>query len=171
MKTLEDPHGYSWLTVMEGFATVRSYSAAAADGLIRAVEAAGPRLVLERIALPYDAFLDAIPSEHLTFFEGLKSFWRTSDGVCVHGGFDPRRGAVEVQTHEAMIWGAETFLTDYVGPEIVLYGHWDNAALDADRWPMPAIGRASIGIDTISHGVLTAFRLPDRRVFQSERFR
>ena len=28
----------------------------------------------------------------------------------------------------------------------------------------------SIGIDTISHGILTAFRLPDRRVFQSARF-
>ena len=29
---------------------------------------------------------------------------------------------------------------------------------------------SSIGIDTISHGILTAFRLPDRRVFQSARF-
>ena len=170
MRTLEDPHCYSWLTVMEGFATVRSYSAVAADALGRAVEAAGPRLVLERIALPYDAFLAAIPSEHLTFFEGLKSCWRTPDGVCVHGGLVPRRGAVEMQPHEAMIWGTATFLTDYVGPDIVLYGHWDNANLDADGWPMPAIGRASIGIDTISHGVLTAFRLPDRRVFQSDRF-
>src|SRR5262245_56703392 len=122
MRTLADPHGYSWLTVMEGFATVRSYSAAAADLLGRAVEAAGPRLILERIALPYDAFLDAIPSEHLTFFEGLKACWRTSDGVCVHGGLDPRRGAVEAATHEAMIWGTARFLTDYVGPDIVLYG-------------------------------------------------
>jgi serine/threonine protein phosphatase 1 len=111
IKALKDSHCYSWLAVMERFATVRSYSAAAADVLGRAVEAAGPRVVLERIALPYDAFLDAIPSEHLTFFEGLKSFWRTSDGVCVHGGLDPRGSAVEVQTHEAMIWGTATFLT------------------------------------------------------------
>jgi predicted MPP superfamily phosphohydrolase len=125
LQTLEDPHRYSWLTVMEGFATVRNYSAAAADVLGRAVEAAGPRLVLDRVALPYG---------------------------------------------EAMIWGTATFLTHYGGPDIVLYGHWDNSDLDADGWPMPAIGRASIGIDTISHGVLTAFRLPDRRVFQSDRF-
>ena len=73
MRTPEDTHGYSWLTVMEGFATVRSYSAAVAEVLVRAVEAAGPRLVLERIALPYDAFLDAIPSEHLTFLRTARA--------------------------------------------------------------------------------------------------
>jgi serine/threonine protein phosphatase 1 len=171
LKTLEDPHHYSWLTVMEGFATVASYSPSAADVLRRAVEAAGPRLILERVALPYDAFLDAISPEHLAFFKQLKVFWRTGDGVCVHGGLDPRRGAVETQTREAMIWGTSTFLTDYGGSDIVLYGHWDNSDLDADGWPLPAIGRATIGIDTISHGILTACRLPDRRVFQSARFR
>jgi len=155
---------------MEGFATVRSYSAAAADVLGRAVEAAGPRLVLDRVALPYEAFLDAMPPEHLAFFQDLKSFWRTADCVCVHGGLDPGRGSVEAQTREAMIWGPSRFLTDYIGPDVVLYGHWDNSDLDPNGWPLPAVGRASIGIDTISHGVLTAFRLPDRRVFQSDRF-
>src|SRR5262245_2082038 len=56
LRTLEDPCRYSWLTVMEGFATVASYSADAAEALVRAVEAAGPRLVMDRIPLPYDAF-------------------------------------------------------------------------------------------------------------------
>jgi len=154
----------------EGFATVASYSAAAADVLGGAVEAAGPGLVLDRIALPYDAFFDAIPPKHLAFFKELNVFWRTGDGVCVHGGLDPRRGPAEMQAHEAIISGTATFLTDYVGPDIVMYGHSDNADLK-DGWPLPAIGRASIGIDTISHGVPTAFRLPDRRFFQSDRFR
>jgi Calcineurin-like phosphoesterase len=170
LRTREDPHRYSWLTIMEGFATVTSYSARAADLLGRAIEAAGPRLLLDRVALPYDAFFDAIPAEHLAFFEELKVFWRTDEGVCVHGGLDPRRGSVESQTREAMIWGTSTFLTDYAGPDIVLYGHWNNSDLDPDGRPLPAIGRATVGIDTISHGILTAFRLPDRRVFQSQRF-
>ena len=133
--------------------------------------AAGPRLVLDRIALPYDVFFDAMPPEHRAFFENLKVYCRTADGVCVHGGLDPHRGSVEAQTRDAMIWGTATFLTDYVGPDVVLYGHWDNSDLDDDGWPLPAIGRASIGIDTISHGVLTAVRLPDRHVFQSDRFK
>jgi hypothetical protein len=80
--------------------------------------------------LPYEAFLDAMPPEHLAFFEDLKLFWRTGDGVCAHGGLDPSQGVVEAQTREAMIWGTSTFLTDYVGPDVVLYGHWDNSDLD-----------------------------------------
>jgi len=39
--------------------------------------------------------------EHLAFFEDLKLSWRTSEGVCVHGGLDPRRGSVEAQIREA----------------------------------------------------------------------
>ena len=170
LRALDNPHRYSWLTVMEGLATVRSYSAPAADTLDRALEMAGPRLVLERVALPYDDFFAAIPPDHWAFFKELKPFCRTPDCVCVHGGLDPGRGAVETQTREAMIWGAEAFVRDYAGPDIVIYGHWDNSESGDDGWPRPAVGRASIGIDTISHGVLTAFRLPDRRVFQSERF-
>jgi serine/threonine protein phosphatase 1 len=170
LRTLEDPCRYSWLTIMEGFATVASYSAVAADALDRAVQAAGPRLILDRVALPYDAFFDAMPAEHLAFFRELQTFCRTADGVCAHGGLDPRQGLVEEQTRAATIWGTAAFLSDYAGPDIVMYGHWDNSTLTDEGWPVPAIGRASIGIDTISHGVLTAFRLPDRRVFQSGRF-
>jgi hypothetical protein len=36
-------------------------------------------------------------------------------------------------------------------------------------WPMPAIVGRTVGIDTIAHGVLTALRLPEHRVFQSAR--
>jgi len=60
LQTLADPRRYSWLTVMQGLATVASYSMAAADAL----EAAEPKLVLERVRLPDDAFFDAIPAEH-----------------------------------------------------------------------------------------------------------
>ena len=56
-----------------------------------------------------------------------------------------------------------------VGGEDVVVFHWNNAELDADGWPRPKIVGNTIGIDTISHGVLTAIRMPDRQVFQSAR--
>ena len=45
-----------------------------------------------------------------------------------------------------------------------------NADIDANGWPHPRVLGATVGIDTISHGVLTAMRFPDRRVFQSARY-
>jgi serine/threonine protein phosphatase 1 len=170
LQTLEDPCRYSWLTVMQGLATVRSYSVAAADALEEAIAAAGPRLVLERVRLPYHTFFEAIPAEHWEFFKALTTFWRTSEAVCVHGGLDPQRGPVESQGREAMIWGHTKWPGDYAGPDVVMYGHCDNAELNSDGWPGPAMGPASIGVDTISHGILTAFRLPERRMLQSSRF-
>ena len=58
---------------------------------------------------------------------------------------------------------------DYRGVEIVAYGHFNNAELDHDGWPRPRVIGATIGLDTIAHGVLTAMRLSDRRLFQSTR--
>jgi hypothetical protein len=69
-----------------------------------------------------------------------------------------------------MIWGHTKWPGDYAGPDVVMYGHCDNAELNSDGWPGPAMGPASIGVDTISHGILTAFRLPERRMLQSSRF-
>jgi hypothetical protein len=46
----------------------------------------------------------------------------------------------------------------------------NNATLNAKGWPSPTALGQTIGIDTIAHGVLTAIRLPDRRVFQSARY-
>lgn len=69
-----------------------------------------------------------------------------------------------------MIWGAGNFPDGYEGAALVVYGHWNNAALNADGWPAPTMVGRTIGIDTISHGVLTAIRLPDQRIFQSARY-
>ena len=57
----------------------------------------------------------------------------------------------------------------YEGAEIVVYGHHNNATVTAGGLPQPAVLGRTIGIDTIAHGVLTAIRLPDRRLFQSAR--
>jgi hypothetical protein len=52
----------------------------------------------------------------------------------------------------------------------VVYGHRNNAVLDEDDWPSPNIRGRTVGLDTISHGVLSAFRMPDNQVIQSGRF-
>jgi hypothetical protein len=68
-------------------------------------------------------------------------------------------------------WGTRGFPDKYEGAETVVYGHWNNAVLNGDNgWPAPRIVGRTIGIDTISHGVLTAIRLPEQQVFQSARY-
>lgn len=170
LRTLADPCRHSWLLGMEALDTIASYSQDAAGRIRRAAEAAGPRLITDRVALPYDEFFRVLPAAHLAFLRGLRLFHRTADAVCVHGGLDPAVRGVEAQTRDAIIWGTPHFLTDYDGPDLVLYGHWDNATTDAAGWPQAAIDRVSIGIDTISHGILTAIRVPDRHVLQSGQF-
>jgi Calcineurin-like phosphoesterase len=170
LRTIDDFRRHSWLLGMDGFDTVASYSPEAADTLRRAAEDAGALLVTDHVPLPYEAFLDAVPAEHLKFLTGLEVFHRSDDALFVHGGLDLDAGPPETQPRETLIWGTSGFLRRYIGPPTVVYGHWNNAALAADGWPLPAIQPASIGIDTIAHGVLTAIRLPERRVIQSGRF-
>lgn len=170
LRTIRDPHRHSWLIGMDGFDTIASYSRAAADVLRCAADAAGPRLIMDELPLPYGEFLTAVPPDHLAFLQSLRLVHRADGAIFVHGGLDPAVKALEEQSREALLWGTTTFLSEYVGSATVIYGHWDNARLDESGWPHPAMGRASIGIDTISHGVLTALRWPDRRIFQSTRY-
>lgn len=167
--TLRDFRRHSWLLGMEAFETIGSYSAGAVARLREALSNAGLQLYLARCTLPYEVFFDSVPREHIRFFEDLRQFHRTADCVCTHAGLDPRIAALEEQTPRALLWGAAGFPNGYEGAEVVVYGHWNNAAFDADGWPTPRVVGRTIGIDTISHGVLTAMRLPDRRVFQSAR--
>jgi hypothetical protein len=155
---------------MEAFDTIRSYSADAAQVLRDAAAKAGSELYAGRCALPYEAFFGCVPQAHIDFFQSLRSHYRSPDCVCAHGGVDPCVSVVQEQTREALIWGTAGFPNRYDGEETVVYGHWNNADLNADGWPAPKMFKRTIGIDTIAHGVLTAIRLPDRRVFQSARY-
>lgn len=170
LRTLRDYRRHSWLIGMEAFDTIQSYSAEAAVALREAVANAGPALYLEGCALPYEAFVEHVPAEHIRFFEGLRLYWRTADCLCVHGGLDARIAEVHDQPPDALIWGAGDFPYEYQGAEFVVYGHRNNAVLNADAWPVPIVVGRTIGIDTISHGVLTAIRLPDQRIYQSARY-
>jgi serine/threonine protein phosphatase 1 len=169
IRTLRDYHRHSWLLGMEGFDTIRSYSPEAAHTLRKAAAEAGLELYQGHCRLPYEIFFDCLPQAHVRFFESLRVSYQSPDGFCSHGGLDPQVSRIQDQTRHALIWGAGGFPDRYNGSETVVYGHWDNAALDADGWPAPKIVGRTIGLDTIAHGVLTAVRLPDQRLFQSAR--
>ena len=170
LRTLRDYTRHSWLLGMEALDTIRSYSVEAAVALREAMANAGAALYLGRCALPYEAFVDHLPADHIRFFESLRLYCRTADCLCVHGGLDARIADVQKQPPEALIWGAGEFPDGYEGPEIVVYGHRDNTVLNARNVPVPMIVGNTIGIDSISHGILTAIRLPDQRIFQSARY-
>lgn len=170
LRTLTDFSRHSWLLGMEAFDTIRSYSVRAEHVLRDAVARAGPELVLGDVRLPYDVFFESVPREHLEFFQGLRTYHRSVDALCTHAGVDPGIPCVQEQPRDTLLWGAAGFPDGYTGAEVIVYGHWNNAASE-DGWPHPLTVGASVGIDTISHGVLTAIRLPDRLVFQSGRHR
>lgn len=170
LRTRRNYGDHSWLFGMDGLTTISSYSVEAEQVLREAVDGRRSQLYEGRFELPYDAFFDCIPAEHLRFFESLRLYHQTEHCVCAHGGLDPRVARMDEQKRDALIWGAGSFPDGYQGAEVVVYGHWNDATLDAEDWPAPRVIGNTIGIDTISFGVLTAVRLPDRRVFQSERY-
>jgi serine/threonine protein phosphatase 1 len=169
LRSLEDPTRHSWILGMDAFPTIASYSRSTAQQLRCAIEELGPRIITERIELPYDSFFGELPEAHLAFLRELKPFCRIEGTVFVHGGVDPHAGPVEQQAREALIWGTDDFLATYEGSDLVVYGHWDNAVLDDDGWPLPRLSSSTIGLDTISHGVLSAVELPGWRITQSAR--
>ena len=170
LRSITDPARHSWLFGMEAHQTIASYSLRVAHELRLALEDAGPRLLTERVVLPYRLLVEAMPSSHLDFLRALKLYHRTDDALCVHGGLDPAIPSVEGQPREALLWGTDEFFDGYSGDEMIVYGHWANAVLDRDGWPQPCRGNRTIGVDTIGHGVLTALVLPQMQVIQSARF-
>ncbi len=125
----------------------------------------------ELAPIPYDLFFDAVPDTHKEFFLHLQSVCRTRDGVFVHGGVASDAEPIEQQPVETLIWGPLGFPESYQGKDTVVYGHFHNPVIDDNGWPMPlTLDNNTVGIDTIDTGVLTAIRLPDRAVFQSDRF-
>jgi serine/threonine protein phosphatase 1 len=169
LRTLHDHRRHSWLLGMQPFETIRSYSVEALETLREAMSNAGAELYVGHRELPYGAFFDCVPTDHLQFFERLRPYHRTADCVCAHGGVDPSVAELHRQAREALLWGTRSFPDEYDGAETIVYGHRNNAVLDEDGWPAPRVVGLTIGIDTSRHGVLTAIRLPDRRVFQSAR--
>ena len=167
LRSLRDPTRHSWLVGMEALETIESYSAKAAGIMKDALEKHGARLFMERMPLPYDMFFDAMPPGHLEFFKQLQPFHQTLDVICVHGGVD-LNGVLDPDNEDVQVWGPLGFPEDYTGNKAVVYGHRNDAVTGDNKLPQPRIGpNRTYGIDTIAHGVLTAMRFSDEKVFQS----
>ena len=169
LKTMFDYRRHSWLLGMEGFTTVRSYSAAAEHALRAAAEDAGANLYQGSITLPYEAFFAAMPASHREFFESLNRYHESADCICAHAGLDPAIADLH-QQERALTWGHARFPEDYSGDPYVVYGHFNNPRVDQNGWPWPRQVGRTIGLDTISHGVLTAVALPGPEIVQSARY-
>ncbi len=169
LQTLDDPTRHSWVVATEALETVRSYSEEAAVNITNAMGELGVRLFTERLPLPYEAFFQSVPQEHLRFFRELKTYHRTADVICVHGALS-LDGIPDPHDANVHVWGPLGFPEDYEGTDPVVYGHRDNGIVRADGTVWPCIGiNRTYGIDTISHGVLTCMRFPDKKVLQSIR--
>lgn len=167
LRTLHDYTCHSWLVGMEAIPTIRSYSPKAANELSLALEEHGVRLFTYKMPLPYESFFNAMPSEHVEFFQQLEVFHRSPDVLCVHGGAD-LAGDLDPDNPDTFVWGPVGFPEDYTGAAPVVYGHRHNAVADTDGVVRPCIGvNLTYGIDSSEHNVLTAMRFPDERVFQS----
>lgn len=79
LKSRRDSTSHSWIFAGQGFTTIESYSREAGAIIDREIERYGPRLVTEKISLPYEAFFHAMPPEHLALFESLESYHQTND--------------------------------------------------------------------------------------------
>jgi serine/threonine protein phosphatase 1 len=170
LSSLRDPSCHSWIIGMEAFETIESYSTGVAHLLQKAIEQTGIRLITEKAPLPYSFFFDLLPTDHVSFFKNLELFHQTADVICVHAGID-LEGCV-ASSPDVFVWGSEGFPEEYRGQHCVVYGHWNNAVEDENGWPGPCVRtNRTYGIDTIAHGVLTAMRFPDGKVFQSKRYR
>ena len=169
LRTMNDYTRHSWLMSMEALETIRSYSPHAEAVLAAALADAGLRLFLGKITLPYEAFFEAMPAEHQHFFRQLASAYGNDDCVCTHAGLDPRVARLGDQAPDVCTWGHDAFPARYVNATPAAYGHWNTAVIDADGWPRPRIEGNTVMLDTISHGVLSAIRFPDRTIFQSRR--
>ena len=167
LRTLTDYSRHSWLLGMEAFDTIQSYSPEAASALRSACRSAGPSLYLGTCELPYQAFFDAMPDSHRTFFLELAFAHESVDCLCAHAGLDPTIPELSAQPAAALIWGHLGFPSEYAGVLPVVYGHWNRSVLGAHGWPTPYVVGNTICVDTSEYGVVTAIRMPDRSVFQS----
>src|SRR5215831_5152326 len=136
LRTLRDHRRHSWLLAMEAFETIRSYSPDAVTILRKAIARDVAAVYLEQVPLPYEAFFECVPAEHIEFFQNLGMYHQTVDCVCTHGGVNPHVD-IHQQLRRDLIWGGGTFPDGYDGADIVVYGHRNNATLDDDAWPMP----------------------------------
>jgi serine/threonine protein phosphatase 1 len=170
LRTMADHSRHSWLLGMEAFDTISSYSPEAATALRSALADAGLRLYMSRYELPYHLFFDAVPASHLAFFSQLALLHQSPDCVCAHAGLEPEISDLAAQPASAVVWGNPSFPSGYSAVVPVVYGHWHKTVPGPNGWPIPHVEGNTICLDTSEYGVVTAIRMPERRVIQSNEF-
>jgi serine/threonine protein phosphatase 1 len=120
---------------------------------------------------------DALPPEHLAFFEGLERWHEDENGIYVHAGLLPGEPP-EAATDEVRLWVRELFIgSSYQWEKVVVFGHTPqfepHRGLFANRKKMkwrPLDRPEKIGIDTGAAygGPLTAVILPDREFLSAQ---
>jgi serine/threonine protein phosphatase 1 len=170
LKTMHDHTSHSWLVGMEAITTIASYSRTTALQMLAAARQAGMGMYTGRVALPYERFFRLMPRAHLDLLGSLWTFVRTDDVVCVHGGVPLDDTPLDRASQVDLVWGSSGFPGHYAGTDSIVYGHWNDCPVGTDDWPTVRITGRAYGIDTISHGVLTALRFPDLKIFQSGRY-
>jgi serine/threonine protein phosphatase 1 len=171
LRTLRDYTSHSWFVGMEALTTISSYSRTAALQMLAAARKAGFRMYTGRVSLPYDRFFRSMPASHRDLLMSLWTFVRTDDVICVHGGVPLGDLPLDRAAQSDLVWGSSGFPAAYTGSENVVYGHWNDCPIGSDDWPSVRVTGRAYGIDSIAHGVLTALRFPDLKVYQSGRHR
>lgn len=111
-----------------------------------------------------DAFAEALPPEHLAFYQGLELMIVEGDYAFVHAGVRPGVSLAD-QSERDLLWIRQEFLQERGRFEkIIVHGH---TPLEA-----PQLAPNRLGVDTGAYatGVLTAVRLQgeDQQVMQSK---
>ena len=141
---LEGEHGDMFL-INGGKATLASYG-----------------LVEERITA-HDA-IQAIPAEHIQFYQGLRSFHVMDAFLCVHAGVHPQKSLAD-QSNEDLFWIRNKFIySSHSLPYTVLFGHTPQQAVLFD---LPY----KVGLDTglVYGNRLTCLELDEKVLLQINR--
>jgi serine/threonine protein phosphatase 1 len=169
VRSLADGTRHSWILSMRGLTTIKSYSEPLEAEFRRLMREAGPALVTEKLALPYERLCRMMPDEHLRFLEDLQLSYEDEHCICSHAGVsNPFRG-LAAEKPRALLWGDEGFPGSYDGSKLVVYGHFSKLARLVDGRPVPQDTGNTLCLDTIRHGVLSAVVLPERTLVQTRR--
>lgn len=154
LQFLEDPAFAATWMEHGGGATLASYG----------VAPSGARTDVEAWTKVRDAFAEALPAEHLRFYQTLELIRTVGDYAFVHAGVRPGV-ALEDQAERDLLWIRYEFLNDR-GPfdKVIVHGHTPTEE--------PQMLKHRLGVDTGAYatGVLTAVRLygEEQRLLQAK---
>ena len=162
----------SWVTGMDGFSMMESYSSDFTEELRQVFRNLGVKIFTEPQANEklYQYFFHKImPEDHLHFFTNLQNYYENEYCICVHAGLDANLPLAEQQEQD-LLWSLPgNFLQTWQGEKVLVMGHQGTHSVDEAMWGKPSVTEKVVLLDTSCYetGVLTAIRFPDRKIFQA----